>query len=194
MKRFIVHPFLFALFPVLSLLSTNLREVKIQVIFLPSIVILLTTSLIWLVLGRALNDWGKAALLSSLSIFLFFSYGHIFKLASSVSIISSALDRQQYLLPIFGVAVILGAASIIARSRKNLTSLNSILNVMSMALVLINVFNIGYFELTEILSARHVREESQKEFKPAALDQNTAEPDIYYLVFDRYSSSSSRTC
>ena len=80
-KKFIViHPILIALFPVLLVYSQNIHLILIQGIIFPILIILGTTIAIWASIRFILKNTRKSALLTSLYVFLFFSYGIIFKI------------------------------------------------------------------------------------------------------------------
>ena len=72
-----VHPVLFAIFPVVFLVSHNIHEVRASDVLLPAVVILGVTAALFAVLGWIGKDRHKAALLLSIVLVLFFSYGHV---------------------------------------------------------------------------------------------------------------------
>src|SRR4030066_609807 len=74
---FPIHPFLFAVFPVLFLYSHNIREILPDVVIKPLIAVIILTVILVVILNFLIKNQEKAALLSSLFIVLFFSYGHV---------------------------------------------------------------------------------------------------------------------
>ena len=80
MKKIIIHPFLFALFHILFLFSYNVKQVSYSDIMLPSAFVVGITLLLILVSRLISKDSIKVAVLISISIILFFSYGRIFDL------------------------------------------------------------------------------------------------------------------
>ena len=79
-KPFIIHPFLLAIFPILFLFSHNLGEASFLDIFVPMLIVLIATFLIFILLKFALKNSKKAGLITSVFLVLFFSYGHIYDL------------------------------------------------------------------------------------------------------------------
>lgn len=79
-KPFIIHPFLLAIFPVLFLFSHNLDEALFLDIFVPMLIVLIATSLIFILLKFALKNSKKAGLITSVFLVLFFSYGRFYDL------------------------------------------------------------------------------------------------------------------
>jgi len=77
-KLALFHPFLFALVPVVSLLSHNIDGVPIQHAIRPAALALALALLGLLLAKRLVQTWEHAALLTSLFLMLFFSYGHVY--------------------------------------------------------------------------------------------------------------------
>ena len=75
-KSFVIHPFLFAVFPILALYAYNKAELSFSVTLLPlayaSGVALLLLALSWLILRNV----RKAGIVVSIFLILFFSYGY----------------------------------------------------------------------------------------------------------------------
>ena len=87
MKRTIViHPFLFAIFPIIALFSANVNSVFPEEIVFPLFSVIIVTFLIWIVLGFLLKSRIKSGFIVSFGLVLFFSYGHIYIFLDSASI------------------------------------------------------------------------------------------------------------
>lgn len=74
----ILHPFLLALYPILALLSTNFQEIPFSSALRSLLVIPFGTGLLLILFRLLVKDWLKAGALCSLSVVLFFSYGHVY--------------------------------------------------------------------------------------------------------------------
>src|SRR5215213_10136197 len=72
------HPLFFVAYPVLALVGININEVEPTVLWRPLIILLLSASALLMLFGLFSRDWHRAALLLSLLIFLFFTYGHVY--------------------------------------------------------------------------------------------------------------------
>ncbi len=78
-KILVIHPFLLALFPVLTLVSDHL-----DLMFIPRVVIRITggmlavSSLVFVFLNRIIKDAQKAGAILSVTLLLFSSYGYVF--------------------------------------------------------------------------------------------------------------------
>ena len=55
-KKIILHPFLFAIFPVLALFSNNINSVSFNDILFSLFLALFITFLIWIALGKVLKN------------------------------------------------------------------------------------------------------------------------------------------
>jgi hypothetical protein len=75
-----LYPLLLAVYPILALWNTNFDRMGIIEIVVPITTTLIITLVVFLLLRLSLCSWSKAALLTSLLIILFFTYGHIFSL------------------------------------------------------------------------------------------------------------------
>jgi len=68
----VIHPFLFAVFPIIFLFATNIDIVPAEEIILPILASLLVAFSLWIFLGLILKHKHKSGLIVSLGLFLFF--------------------------------------------------------------------------------------------------------------------------
>lgn len=79
MKRsIVVHPFLFAIFPIAFSLVNNIDQFLVSVSFGPLLAVSGVVLLWWLLLGFVLRSWSTAGLIISLFVLLFFSYEAVY--------------------------------------------------------------------------------------------------------------------
>jgi len=175
-----LHPFLFAAFPVLFLYARNARyAVTWRDVIGPLAVVLAGTGVVlflaWLLLGRRLP---AAALVTSILVVLFFSYGPVYQAIEGYSAAGARLARHSILLPLWAL---LAAAGVVAavRVRHQLPGLTSGLNLVAGALVLVNVATIAINEAA-------ARQEAPLASLAVDLHPGSRRPDIYYIVFEEY--------
>jgi len=72
----LLHPFAFALAPVLHLGAVNILEIEPQELVAPCVVALTATALMLGALWLLRRDYPRCAALTSLLVVIFFSYGH----------------------------------------------------------------------------------------------------------------------
>jgi hypothetical protein len=183
-KLVVVHPFLFAVFPILYLYSHNIERTAITHFVAPAVVSALSALSFWFLLSFAFKDKQKAGLLVSLFVLLFFSYGHLRDAVGdfALSIRGTIIGADELLVVVCSLLVLLGAY-LLAKSTRNFSVLTRGLNVAAAFLLCISLTGIGSHALRTGLT-RH---------GPGILPNTTealrgAEkpPDIYYIILDGY--------
>jgi hypothetical protein len=191
-RRVVLHPLLFAAFPVLYLWAHNVREgVTFADVLWPLVLCVLGTGTLfavgWQALGR---DAARAGLALSILVVLFFSYGYVFRALEGVRIggfrdepeTGFLIARNTYLLPVWaGLGTLAVFLSI--RTRRRLAGWTQILNYTAIGLVVINVATVAWAE------ARGATRSGR--LPPAPIPQRTlppgtSRPDIYYIVLEEY--------
>jgi len=183
-KYHIVHPLLFAIFPVLFLYSQNKEYVPVVETLLPAAVTVIFMMLLMLILGLALRNYEKAAIIVSLFLILFFSYGHIFRYGWG----ELRVVRHRYLIPASGVLYICGVCALL-RMRRGLRNFTRFLNFFSIFLVAFSVTDVGIYKIKTIGDLPHGTDRIEVREKGARVLNTGKSPDIYYIIFDRYGSS-----
>jgi hypothetical protein len=177
------YPFLFALFPGLFFYAYNIEETSFKTALGPLAASLALVGFVFLVGWPLLRRARKTALVAFVFGLLFFSYGHVYNLFRKPP---ASLARIQTGL---WVAVLAGAIVLVARLRTDPAPATRLLNVFGVVLIALVASQIVWAELAEMKAeARHPSEpEDQvilgKRIKPPL----GYLPDIYYLIFDRYS-------
>ncbi len=188
-KGIIFYPILFALFPVFFLYSHNIEEVSFKVIFIPLALSLSITFLIWLVLYFIIKNRQKSAMVTFLFVFIFFSYGHFFSILENIN---KKDDIPLLHLIIFWLILLslISISILIIKTKKDLHNITTLLNIFVLALLLFSVFRIAKFHISSVSLPDSESEKLEDWNLKANLSlQKSKLPDIYYLVFDRYASS-----
>jgi len=184
LRHFTLHPFLFAIYPILALLAINISEVGFSAGLRPLFLSILLAGFLLFSFFLIYRDWRRAALVSTILLALFFSYGHIYILLKGVQINGFYLFRHRTLIPVwFG----LGALLIWWASRKsrNLVSATYTLNAIGLILLIFPVIQLVSFSVQSNLSQTSV-ENNASLLTLQAPDQP---PDIYYIILDGYGRS-----
>ena len=193
-KLFVIHPFLFAVYPVLFLYSHNIEQSSLSDIIWPVIVLVLfitiAQTLLTLVFYKTTKQQIgklKIALVISLFLIVFFSYGHVFNLLEGFSIAGYLIGRDRYIL-IMSFIVLATGTYFIIRTKKNLQNLSKTLNVAAGILVIITIGNISIYELKDDVNSMNIEGVGLENSKGSS--ENIKElPDIYYIILDAYASS-----
>jgi len=182
----VIHPFLFAVFPVLVILSTNMHLLEPEKIILPTLLIVTSASLLWILLSFIFKNNRKAGLVVSLGLVLFFSYGHLFNVLGS-NFIKLSMSYQHILLASsFLILFVVGVYYFIKTKRK-LDNITTIVNIMAVSLIAISVANIGTYALETNYSLDGGDAVLENIVIPMANAENL--PNIYYLILDEYAGS-----
>ena len=176
------HPLFFVVYPVVALVGININEVEPTVLWRPLIILLLSATALLMLFGLFSRDWHRAALLLSILIFLFFTYGHVYAYLKKMEIGGFILGRHRQMLPLWlGVGALAFWWAI--RKVRNPAAFTPTLNLISVFLLLYPTF--------QIVSYAMQREQAEKaalaaaQAKGATLPLGYA-PDIYYIILDAY--------
>ncbi len=187
-KTIIIHPFLFAVFPILFLISHNISQMSFSEALMPTAIVLGFTLLLLLSSGLIFKDNKKTGIIVSIFLILFFSYGHIFNVIEGREIGSFTIGRNRYLLLTWGMLFTCGAYFII-KTRKNLHNFTNFLNMAAASLVMISLINISY-EFKTRVAWRENRSMVTGKLTAIDLEKTDKLRDIYYIILDGYASSS----
>jgi len=145
-------------------------------------------ALLLVIIQRLVKDWGRAGLITSLTLLLFFSYGHVYGLIEGASVLGLDIGRHRVLLPLF-LLLWLGISILIVRTRSSLRGWTSGLNLVTLLLVILQLGQLGWAAWdTRRLNARMSSEEVSVQTTPVVLHTDAAgePPDIYYIILDTY--------
>lgn len=186
-KDFTWHPFLFAVYSILFMYTTNIKEVRFIYTLLPMLILLIFVFLSLKGVNLIVGDIEKAALITTLFLFFFFAYGHIFDALEIVNYtLGVTLIRNLYLVPFF-LVVWFFLAYRTARAKMEFKVVTTILNIAMVCLIGINLVNILFFELNQNSAADKVKEQlNAVDIKSGGLPEKGEMPDIYHIVLDEY--------
>ena len=75
-----IHIILLTIFPIIFIFSENMKELVPTDILIPLLVIVPISLIIFIILKLILKDSKKAALIVSIGLVLFFTYGHFYNI------------------------------------------------------------------------------------------------------------------
>ena len=184
-NTFELHPFFFGIFTTIFIFAFNIHIVKFQDLTLPFLIIIGTIVALTIPIKFVLKNSKKTAFIITISLIIFFSYGHFY------DIIESQMDSLSHkiLLPIFLIPFLIGIIYFIKTKRK-LDSATKIVNGVGFVIILISVINIGvYFIDTE--SNNTINEINDEQGIGNSIHENKNYPDVYYIILDGYAGSES---
>ena len=170
-----LHPFLFAIFPIVFIYSINSQEIKFgEILSLFTIILPITFGIIFL-LSLVLKNKKAIGFIVSIGLMIFFSYGHVHEL------ISSNLElRNIYLLTIFLIFFIISVYYFVKTKRK-LDNAVKITNAIGIILIVISGINIISDNIDGNTSIDFIDTSSN-----INTNQISDKPDVYYIILDAY--------
>lgn len=186
-KPLVIHPFLFAIFPILFLFSHNIDQMSISQTW-PSLLISSAIALVsMLLLGLILRNWRKAGIIVSTFLILFFSYGHVYSLLWDEQRDNPIPGGHGVLLAVW-VLLLLGVVIFVVRTSRSLQDLTRYLNAVASALVVLSLVNTGVYEFAKLGRTDIASAESTAAVLAESERAETL-PDIYYIILDGYARS-----
>jgi len=175
-----IHPLLLAAYAVLFLYASNLGEADVGQVVPVLLVVVAVVGVLLVGGGLVLRDAGRAAVLLSASVALFFGYRH-------VQILTADLPVAGRPIQLVWVALGLGALVLAWKGGRALRTATRALNAVGLGLVAVALMTIVPHELGQLGRA----EPSQVPVAPAPPPAAGGMRDIWFLVFDRYGSAES---
>jgi len=181
-----IHPILFAIFPVLLILSSNLDEVIFTDAGFSFFIIIGITSIFWVLISLFSKNKIKSGLVVSLGLIIFFTYGHFIRIVSQTNIDVSALpfSHHTFTIPIYGILIIVGITSII-KIKRYLKDITVFTNIIGIVLIVMLLPNIASYSIEN-----NIIDTSNNEINYKILDETklNEKPNIYYIILDEYTS------
>jgi hypothetical protein len=178
----VFHPILFSLFPILFLFTLNIDSLNYEEVILPIILVPIVCVVIWTILSLILKNKYKAAMIVSIGIILFFSYGHLHNVLTD-SEVTQDISRHRYLVIPF-VSIFVITIIYFVKTKRLLNNATTITNGISVALVLMTLVNIGSFAFSD----PSLDLENESDFIP--ISNIDVLPDVYFIILDAYAGES----
>jgi hypothetical protein len=179
-----LHPFLFAVYPILELRNHNITYVETAAVVRPIILSILATALLWGVLRLVIGDWQKSGIITTLAVLFFFSYGHAFIQIESVF---GFVIRHRYLTLIYAGALLL--LSILVRWKlKRPETVIHFLTVTGGLLTIFSLVRSLQYDLAIYQSARRSGNLQSSLIQDVNETVGAEKPDIYLILLDAHTS------
>jgi hypothetical protein len=181
----VLHPFLLAAFPIVSLYSHNVYELQPSIVAIPIALAVGSTFVVWLALRMILHDASKAGLSATLLVASWFGFKQADDLCYQIGVALSKFwifdpDRQNPLITVLWLIVInLAAIVVLARWGKHAALLTPTLNVFAALLVVIPGASAIWMRMNESFEPR-------RETAVPTVVSRGSKPDIYFIVLDGY--------
>ncbi|MFQ5922237.1 MAG: hypothetical protein ACE5M4_05285 [Anaerolineales bacterium] len=177
----LVSMILVALYPVVGLAAANADEISLQYVPRSLVASVVLAILLLLLVRLVAGDWGKAALISSAALLLFFSYGHLYQVVKSKEVLGFVVGRHRYLL-LAWIVILATWIWIVLRVLRNIQGWIDILTIATAVAVASPLFSL-LGRVVEIRTA-YVNPASQGSLLESVPE--SVGRDIYYIVLDGY--------
>ena len=152
-------------------------------VIIPLLIILPISLSIFFILKLILKDSNKAALIVSIGLMLFFTFGHFYNIFKGFTILDEEVGRYRFIIIPFILGIVVPAYFII-KSKVDFKNITKIVNVISAVLIIMVIVNIATFSITEIESYSADNFELGGNY--IELQNISDPPDVYYFIFDEY--------
>ena len=176
-KKIILHPILFSIYPILYLTTYNIGHIYLMESLRSLLLAVLFGMFVNFLFVKILKNKNKAALATTLFLFVFFTYGHFYSLLKTFQLGEFFVGRHRLLFPI-SAAILLFGLFLIIRTKKELKPISDTMNVISIILIV--------FPLALLISDSSRKIQSTNEEDKTAIEYKENPPDIYHIVLDAY--------
>jgi hypothetical protein len=188
-QRWVLHPFLFTLFPIFSLYVNNLGQVPFIEAARPLLVGLVVAGMVLVILRQVLSGWHRAGLVTTFAALQFFTFGQVLRLIGSVLGKNHLLSQPGWLFALWGALFLLWAR-FCARLKYEEEKITIILNLAGAAALVTCLYGLGVYRI------RSVQASAVVEDLPPVIDTKQPQvvttfapptpPDIYWIILDGY--------
>lgn len=185
MSKLPLHPFLFAIYAVLSLYTNNVAQVPVEQVIRPLVAFLLLAAILGSLFHVISKDRYYAAYAASWTLIWFSFFGRVYQAANLSSIFTGRSANETVTLAIWTVTIAFIGAPFVWKNIRNKKLINDVLTAVSVGAAIIPVFAIAAAITKEQQASRLVADWQAAQPK---IGIHTAEnsPDIYYIILDGY--------
>ena len=169
----------------ISLLASNIRQVRPLVATRAILAAILLAAMLWILIRIFSGEWRRAAVFASFLIVLFSTYGLAYNFFRETSELGWELARHRYMLPVW---LALAVVSILAFRRLSgeLPALTSVFNLAAAILVILPLTQIIQAEIRSVVADFELPDPAGAS-SALTFTSEGRPPDIYYIITDAYS-------
>jgi hypothetical protein len=184
-KSLIIHPFLFAIFPIVFIFS-YIPEVPINYLALPILLVSVVIFLLLILLKLLFKDSTKAGIMLSFLLILVIGYEYLHTELFGIEIEGINVGSYITLLVPFSIIFVLGIYYLI-KTKNKLNNPSTVFNIVSIALIIVVTFYTGIYNLED----PEMKYSKNLEMLLLSDVEQTNLPDIYYIILDGYAGTDS---
>jgi Sulfatase len=186
-RALVIHPFLLAIYPILSIYTANIDRIRGLYILRPLLLSLSYCLVMFMLVWLVTRNSKRAGLITSILLILFFSYGHVYALIEGKTLAGFAIGRHRILLIVWA-GLFLSGSWWILRRLKDSGKATALANVIALAALVMPILNITTYYYRQQTSTARAKPQAEAEIQEeASLDPDLENlPDIYYIILDAY--------
>lgn len=184
-KKFPIHPILFAIYPILFLYTNNISMLEMKHIYMPILWSVAGTLILWALLNLFIKNKFKSAVIISIVVVLFFSYGHVYEIIQGFTEKTLNLSSDIY-LSINYLLILVISSILILRSHKKFESTSFYFSVTSFILIIFPIYTLISFSSVSNNNQSLVSSTDLYDSELDFLNPPENKPDIYYIILDGY--------
>jgi hypothetical protein len=180
-----IHFLLLGVAPVLTLFANNIDQVPGSHLIRSLLVATILAIFVFAISLLVFRDRHSAALAASVSLLLFYSYGHVYGILKAIEISGNVLGRHRYLFPLW-IVLFVAALWVIGKRIGKMSSMTPPFNLISLLALAFPLYQMAAFGIrvrtdplvTSIALSNGICRSDPAEY-----------PDIYYIILDEYPRS-----
>lgn len=186
-----VYPILFTWYSILFFYSHNQEAVTTSVLSAPlgySLVIIIVLMVLLFLMYR---DWHKSAMITAILSVMFFLYSYLLSMVADARVELGPLSISPHdIVHGLYVLILVGLGWWLLRTSRSISGSTLIFNTATFFLVALVLLNIIPIEMGRATTLRQgVDVEAQQSIIGSAESVLDYQPDVYYLIFDRYAGA-----
>lgn len=190
LSKFPWYVLLISLYVPMQLGAHNIGQIPLNSIYRSVFVSGLLGLAILFLFRLVLHNWIPAGLGATIVIILMLSYGQVYFYVEGLQVGKFLIGRHRYLLLLWMGLAVVGIPWIVRHSNR-LGLLSSVLNKLTLVLLLFPVVELVVYSIRSSQTNNLVGSESQQSYSLQPVDATAPHnlPDVYYIILDAYGRS-----
>lgn len=180
-----IHPFLFAVYIVVSMYANNAAQVPVGHMFRPLAFFLLLAGVIYWILFRLSKDLNYSAYAASWALLWLGLFGHLFQAVNLAFVAAGSVGNETITLIAWTLIMGFLGTPMAWRSIRNKKLVNDVLTAFAVGAAIFPVFTTANALFTNQRDIKFVQT-WQLEQPEIHLEAGADSPDVYYIILDGY--------
>jgi hypothetical protein len=184
LKNWNIFPFALALYPILYLYGINASELRPLMAVRAILLIFIFTICLLLLYRLILSGWTAASYLTSFSVILLLSYGHLYHFLRDVMPNGLQIIRHRFLIPT-AIVFFICLLWYVGRNQDKLSKFSPFINISSLVLLILPISQIIRAEVRYQWEFNTASEHNSSSCILSVPEGKEA-PDIFFIILDAY--------